>query len=63
MLTRAVAFAGVVILTMLAAESFDPRLMWDAAGEQALIDVDQHMAAELADDLDDHLPGGRPMHA
>lgn len=26
----AVAFAGVVILTMLAAHSFDPRLMWDA---------------------------------
>ena len=28
----AVAFAAVVILTMFAAESFDPRLMWDAAG-------------------------------
>ena len=27
----AIAFAGVVILTMFAAESFDPRLMWDAA--------------------------------
>jgi paraquat-inducible protein A len=27
----AVSFASVVILTMLAAESFDPRLMWDAA--------------------------------
>ncbi|HEY6433319.1 MAG TPA: paraquat-inducible protein A [Acetobacteraceae bacterium] len=27
----AVAFAGVVILTMFAAESFDPRMMWDAA--------------------------------
>jgi paraquat-inducible protein A len=26
-----VAFAGVVILTMFAAEGFDPRLMWDAA--------------------------------
>jgi paraquat-inducible protein A len=25
------AFAGVVLATMLAAESFDPRLMWDAA--------------------------------
>ena len=34
----AVAFAGVVILTMLAALSFDPRLIWDAAaarGEDA----------------------------
>ncbi|PWS36352.1 paraquat-inducible protein A [Falsiroseomonas bella] len=28
-----VAFCAVVILTMIAAESFDPRLMWDAAGE------------------------------
>ena len=27
----AVAFAAVVILTMLAARSFDPRLMWDSA--------------------------------
>jgi paraquat-inducible protein A len=27
----AVAFASVVVLTMLAALSFDPRLMWDAA--------------------------------
>jgi paraquat-inducible protein A len=24
-------FAAVVVLTMLAAESFDPRLIWDAA--------------------------------
>lgn len=29
----AVAFATVVILTMFAAEAFDPREMWDAAGE------------------------------
>jgi paraquat-inducible protein A len=28
----AVAFCGVVILTIFAAETFDPRLMWDAAG-------------------------------
>jgi len=26
----AIAFASVVIITMIAAESFDPRLMWDA---------------------------------
>jgi len=31
--TGAVAFCAVVVLTMLASESFDPRLMWDAAGE------------------------------
>jgi paraquat-inducible protein A len=30
----AVAFCGVVILTMFAAEAFDPRLMWDAAGQR-----------------------------
>jgi paraquat-inducible protein A len=27
----AIAFAGVVVLTMLSTESFDPRLMWDVA--------------------------------
>jgi paraquat-inducible protein A len=26
------AFCAVVVLTMFASESFDPRLMWDAAG-------------------------------
>jgi paraquat-inducible protein A len=31
----AIAFAAVVILTMLAARSFDPRLMWDAAHARA----------------------------
>ena len=31
----AVAFCAVVILTMFAAETFDPRLMWDAAEEAA----------------------------
>ena len=31
----AIAFAAVVVLTMFAAESFDPRLMWDAAGERS----------------------------
>ncbi len=29
----ALAFAGVVIVTMLAAESFDPRLIWDRLGD------------------------------
>ncbi len=32
----AVAFCGVVVLTMFAAETFDPRLMWDAAAEREL---------------------------
>ncbi len=31
----AVAFCGVVILTMFAAEAFDPRLMWDAADRRS----------------------------
>ena len=30
----ATAFAAVVILTMFAAEAFDPRLMWDAARDR-----------------------------
>jgi paraquat-inducible protein A len=29
----AVSFAAVVVITMFAASAFDPRLMWDAAGE------------------------------
>jgi paraquat-inducible protein A len=32
----AMAFCGVVILTMFAAETFDPRLMWDAAQRRRL---------------------------
>jgi paraquat-inducible protein A len=35
----AVAFCSVVILTMFAAETFDPRIMWDAA-EDGMADVD-----------------------
>ena len=29
----AISFAAVVVLTMFAAMAFDPRLMWDRAGE------------------------------
>ncbi len=32
--TAAIAFAGVVIVAMIAAESFDPRLMWDKLGKE-----------------------------
>jgi paraquat-inducible protein A len=32
----ALAFCAVVILTMFAAETFDPRLMWDAAGRRGI---------------------------
>jgi paraquat-inducible protein A len=31
----AIAFCAVVLLTIFAAECFDPRLMWDAAGHNA----------------------------
>ena len=31
----AVAFAAVVVITMFAAEAFDPRLMWDAVEGRA----------------------------
>lgn len=32
--TGAAMFGGVVVLTMLAAHSFDPRLIWDVSGER-----------------------------
>jgi paraquat-inducible protein A len=35
----ALAFCAVVILTMFAAETFEPRLMWDAAGARAPLPV------------------------
>lgn len=38
----ALAFAGVVILTMLAARSFDPRLIWDAAAARAATHADDN---------------------
>ena len=38
----AIAFCGVVILTMLAAEGFDPRLMWDTAGENSARREEMH---------------------
>ena len=31
----AVFFGSVVVLTMIAAESFDPRLIWDNCGEES----------------------------
>jgi paraquat-inducible protein A len=33
--TGLIAFAAVVVITMIATEMFDPKLMWDAAGEAA----------------------------
>jgi paraquat-inducible protein A len=36
----ALAFCGVVIITMFAAETFDPRLMWDVLPRRALAEVE-----------------------
>ena len=44
----AIAFAAVVILTMLAAYSFDPRLMWDAAAQRTAASLDCDRAAPLS---------------
>jgi paraquat-inducible protein A len=44
----AIAFATVVILTMLAARSFDPRLMWDSARDKAEAIRAETMRAETA---------------
>jgi len=43
----ALAFCAVVVLTMFAAETFDPRLMWDAAAERepAAMQAGQGLAA------------------
>ncbi len=41
----AVAFCGVVILTIFAAETFDPRLMWDNASRQPASSVRAGLAA------------------
>ena len=42
----AVCFGACVILTMLAAFSFDPRLMWDAAGQTACDAAEDESRAE-----------------
>jgi paraquat-inducible protein A len=42
--TGAIAFATVVVLTIFAAKSFDPRLIWDAADRQK---NDDPLAEEL----------------
>jgi paraquat-inducible protein A len=41
----ALAFCAVVILTMFAAETFDPRLMWDAAEARQAMRADPRFAA------------------
>jgi paraquat-inducible protein A len=41
----ALAFCAVVVLTMFAAETFDPRLMWDAAERRQTVRADPGFAA------------------
>jgi paraquat-inducible protein A len=41
----AVAFCGVVILTILAAETFDPRLMWDTANRRSRLHAEVGLAS------------------
>jgi paraquat-inducible protein A len=41
----ALAFAGVVVLTMLAAHSFDPRVIWDAAAREGHLPLPDARAA------------------
>ena len=45
----ALAFCAVVFITILAAESFDPRLMWDAAARNAHRPAREAAAARLAE--------------
>lgn len=45
----AFAFAGVVVLTMLAAHSFDPRLIWDAAAAKGRAEVQNSETTGVSD--------------
>ncbi len=42
----AIAFGGVVVVTMLSAESFDPRLIWDAGGAEGEEGAEREEGAE-----------------
>jgi paraquat-inducible protein A len=43
----AIAFAAVVVLTIFASKSFDPRLIWDAADDLKKNDTNNIKAEEL----------------
>ena len=45
----AICFGSVVVLTMIAAACFDPRLMWDAAGAGALDHLFPHHQPTIID--------------
>lgn len=55
----AFAFAGVVVLTMLAAHSFDPRLIWDTAAANG----HTHRADRNLETLGDQSPDTSAFHA
>jgi len=52
--SAAIAFGGVVVVTILAAESFDPRLIWDRAEDvddvEAGVEPEIEMETEITDD-------------
>jgi paraquat-inducible protein A len=45
----ALAFCAVVVLTMFAAETFDPRVMWDAAAARGRPVMDAHPGLAAGD--------------
>jgi len=53
----ALAFCAVVILTMFAAEIFDPRLMWDAAEQRTFFEEEPLAAGDSRGG--EHLSGRR----
>jgi paraquat-inducible protein A len=49
--SAAIAFGGVVVVTILAAESFDPRLIWDRAEDlEEAVELEPETKMELTDD-------------
>ncbi len=49
--SAAIAFGGVVVVTILAAESFDPRLIWDRAEDlEEAVELEPETKMEMTDD-------------
>ena len=48
----AIAFSGVVIVTMYAAMSFDPRLIWDVLGSKISIEVNNKSSSDLNSEVE-----------
>ena len=51
---KTIAFGGVVVVTIVAAESFDPRLIWDQAGNMEDMEaMDETVQAEGKTEMTD----------